>query len=104
MLSGGQRQRLAIARALARSPRAVLLDEATSALDALTERKIFEEIGAMAITRIVVAHRLSTVAAADRILVLDQGQIVEQGRHAELLERSGAYASLVRAQMPSEAP
>jgi ABC-type bacteriocin/lantibiotic exporter with double-glycine peptidase domain len=98
-LSGGQRQRLAIARALAQRPRILLLDEATSALDALTEAKIQGELEALDCTRIVIAHRLSTVKNAGLILVLAGGCIAERGTHEELLQRGGLYADLVREQM-----
>ena len=96
-LSGGQRQRLSLAR-LAQQPVVLLLDEATSQLDAVTERRIDEHLNALQMTRIVIAHRLSTVENADQILVLDQGAIVERGTHQELLAHGGAYAALVRNQ------
>jgi ABC-type bacteriocin/lantibiotic exporter with double-glycine peptidase domain len=98
-LSGGQRQRLALARALLRDPAVLLLDEATSHLDAITERSVQESLAAQRCTRIVIAHRLSTVVDADLILVMDEGRLVESGRHEELLLRGGAYAKLVRAQL-----
>jgi len=98
-LSGGQRQRLAIARALAQRPRILLLDEATSSLDALTEAKIQGELEALDCTRIVIAHRLSTVKNAGLILVLAGGRVAEQGSHEELLALGGLYADLVREQM-----
>lgn len=98
-LSGGQRQRLALARALLRNPAVLLLDEATSHLDAITERKVQESLAAQRCTRVVIAHRLSTVADADLILVMDEGRLVEAGRHQELLLRGGVYAELVRAQV-----
>jgi ATP-binding cassette, subfamily B, bacterial len=98
-LSGGQRQRLAIARALVQRPRILLLDEATSALDARTEAKIQKELEALDCTRVVIAHRLSTVKSADLILVLDGGRIVEQGSHGELVAGSGLYAELVGGQL-----
>lgn len=97
-LSGGQRQRVALARALVRNPRLILLDEATSALDTLSERRIQRELEQMACTRIVVAHRLSTIIEADQILVMDAGQLVDRGTHEELLNRSGLYADLMAAQ------
>jgi ATP-binding cassette, subfamily B, bacterial len=98
-LSGGQRQRLALARALARNPKLLVLDEATSALDALTEQEIQRVLDELHCTRIIVAHRLSTVAQSDLIVVLDQGRIVEMGKHQKLLEKKGFYANLVEAQM-----
>jgi ATP-binding cassette subfamily B protein len=94
-LSGGQRQRLALARALVREPAILLLDEATSALDTITERRVEESLTTLGCTRIVIAHRLSTVMRADRIVVMESGRIVEQGTHAALLARGGAYASLI---------
>lgn len=96
-ISGGQRQRLALARALVDRPAILLLDEATSHLDAETERQIEQIIGTLSCTRIVVAHRLSTVINADNILVLEAGRLVEQGTHAELLSRQGAYYRLMNA-------
>jgi ATP-binding cassette subfamily B protein len=101
-LSGGQRQRLALARALVHRPAILLLDEATSALDTKTERAIQQELAALRTTRIVIAHRLSTIRDADLILVMDEGRVVEQGRHDELLALGGVYAGLVAAQMEKE--
>ncbi|PRY73657.1 ABC transporter transmembrane domain-containing protein [Halomonas ventosae] len=99
-LSGGQRQRLAIARALLKAPRVLLLDEATSALDAESERLVQQALDRLMVgrTSLVIAHRLATVAAADRLLVLDQGRLVASGRHDELLEASPLYRHLAELQ------
>ena len=94
-LSGGQRQRLSLARALAHAPPMLLLDEATSHLDVVTESQVEQNLNRLSCTRVVVAHRLSTVENADLILVLDQGKIVERGTPAELLTQNGYYARLV---------
>jgi ATP-binding cassette subfamily B protein len=103
-LSGGQCQRIALARALVHQPAILLLDEATSHLDVLTERQIETNLDQLSCTRIVIAHRLSTIRNADLILVLDQGTIVEQGTHAELLAQAGHYARLIQSQLGSETP
>ena len=97
-LSGGQRQRLALARALVHRPPILLLDEATNHLDAPTEGRVTANLARLQCTQIVIAHRLSTVADADTILVLAHGQLVEVGTHSELLSRDGAYSCLVAAQ------
>lgn len=98
-LSGGQRQRLAIARALVRKPSVLLLDEATSALDPTSEQVVTEALSEVMRQRttLFIAHRLTTAARADRILVLSRGEVVEQGSHTELLAANGAYAGLFRA-------
>lgn len=98
-LSGGQRQRIALARALVRRPSILLLDEATSHLDTESEREVLEELERLRATRLVIAHRLSTVMRADRILVMEGGVVVEEGRHEELLARDGRYAELIQAQV-----
>ena len=99
-LSGGQRQRLAIARALLRNPPLLILDEATSALDTESERKIQAALAELMKNRttLVIAHRLSTVQHADRIVVLDEGRMVEVGIHHELLRQNGMYTRLYQTQ------
>ena len=99
-LSGGQRQRLSIARALLRDAPILLLDEATSALDAESERLVQDALGRLiqGRTTIVIAHRLATIRAADRIIVMDEGRIVEQGDHAALVAQGGLYARLASLQ------
>ncbi len=103
-LSGGQRQRLSIARAILRDAPILLLDEATSALDSQSEREVQQALARLAKgrTTVVVAHRLSTIADADTIYVLDQGHVVEAGSHAELLARRGAYAQMYALQVVDE--
>ena len=108
-LSGGQRQRVAIARVLLKNAPILVLDEATSALDSEVEAAIQEQLDALMTgkTVIAIAHRLSTIARMDRLIILDKGQIIETGSHAELLAKNGAYADLWRRQsggfLPEEA-
>ncbi len=104
-LSGGQRQRVAIARAFLKDAPILVLDEATSHLDTISEAAVRSALDALMVDRttIVVAHRLSTIRAADLIVVLQGGRVIEAGRHAELLARRGVYARLVERQMASVA-
>jgi ATP-binding cassette subfamily B protein len=103
-LSGGEKQRLAIARVILKDPRLLILDEATSALDSESERLIQSALQPLFAgrTSIVIAHRLSTVLAADRILVLDRGRLMEQGSHRQLVQRGGLYERLYRTQFSVE--
>jgi ATP-binding cassette, subfamily B, bacterial MsbA len=104
LLSGGQRQRLALARALYKRPAVLILDEATSALDNESERAVQDALKALrgSTTMLVIAHRLSTIENADQIIVLDQGRILQQGSHAQLLAQNGLYAQLHRVGFASD--
>lgn len=97
-ISGGQKQRLMIARAIAPNPRILLFDEATSALDNITQKKVSESLDSLNCTRIVVAHRLSTIKQCDRIIVLEKGHIIEDGTYEELMAKGGSFAQLVERQ------
>ena len=99
-LSGGQRQRLSIARAVLKNPEFLILDEATSALDTESEKLVQDALTKLlkGRTSVVIAHRLSTIMNADRIFVIDEGRIVEEGKHKELLNKGGVYAKLVELQ------
>lgn len=94
--SGGQRQRIEIARALVKKPSIIIMDEATSALDSDTEERVMNNIKALGITRIIVAHRLSTIMDSDEIIVMERGEVSERGTHDELMKKQGTYYSLVR--------
>ncbi len=104
LLSGGQRQRIAIGRALLKNAPILILDEATSSLDTKSERRIQDALNALMMNRttLVIAHRLSTVESADKIIVLDKGRIVESGTHSELLTADGHYAALYRMQFSDD--
>jgi ATP-binding cassette subfamily B protein len=99
-LSGGEKQRLAIARVILKDPALLILDEATSSLDSQNEALIQAALEPLLSgrTSLVIAHRLSTILAADQILVLEEGRLVEQGTHAELLDKNGLYADLYETQ------
>jgi subfamily B ATP-binding cassette protein MsbA len=100
-LSGGQRQRVALARAILRGAPVLLLDEATSALDAESEAKVQDALAKFSAgrTTLIIAHRLSTVRAADRIIVMEDGRAVEDGTHVALMDKNGAYRRLVDLQL-----
>jgi ABC-type bacteriocin/lantibiotic exporter with double-glycine peptidase domain len=97
-ISGGQKQRIMIARAIAPKPKILLFDEATSALDNITQKQVSDALAALKSTRIVIAHRLSTIKQCDRVVVLDQGSVIEDGTYDELIKKDGYFAELVRRQ------
>ena len=97
-LSGGQKQRIALARALIKKPSILILDEATSSLDTITEKKIMQNIEKLKYTKVIIAHRLSTVENADKIIVMNKGEIVEIGSHSELIAERGYYFNLYQKQ------
>lgn len=97
-ISGGQRQRLMIARAIAPKPKILMFDEATSALDNITQKQVSDSLDSLKCTRIVIAHRLSTIKNCDRIIVLDEGKIVEDGTYEQLIAKNGFFAELVARQ------
>lgn len=98
-ISGGQKQQMLIARALAKEPRMVIFDEATGALDNISQKKVCDALSGLKMTRIVIAHRLSTVLKCDRIVVLDNGRIAEEGTYDQLIEKDGIFADMARRQM-----
>ena len=100
-LSGGQKQRISIARALMRKPKLLLLDDCLSAVDTKTEEEILGNLGKImnGKTSILIAHRISTIKNADKIIVLDEGQVIEQGTHNELLSKGGAYTEMYNNQL-----
>ena len=100
-LSGGQKQRIAIARAILRDPSVLLLDEATSALDAESESLVQAALNQQMQNRsvLIIAHRLSTVENADSIIVIDEGRVIEEGSHGDLMDRGGLYSKLVYKQL-----
>ncbi|ETZ20591.1 hypothetical protein N824_04375 [Pedobacter sp. V48] len=103
-MSGGQKQRVSIARALIKEPKILIFDDCLSAVDTRTEEEILNNLGRIMNdkTSILIAHRISTIKNADKILVLDDGQIIEQGTHNELLQKGGAYAEMYQNQLLEE--
>ena len=97
-LSGGQLQRLIIARAIIRRPSVLIFDEATSALDNLTQLTVRKSLDELKVTRIIIAHRLSTIINADKIYVMKDGEVVEQGKYEELMAKDGYFALLAKRQ------
>ena len=100
--SGGQRQRLLLARALVHEPKFLVLDEATSALDNITESKVKENLEGLNCTQVIIAHRLSTIINSDRILVMNNGEIIESGTHSNLIRQGGFYNQLYFAEKGME--
>ena len=98
-ISGGQHQRLLIARAFAGNPKMILFDEATSALDNETQAIVYDSLNKLKVTKLIIAHRLSTIQNADRILVIDQGRLVEQGKYDDLVNQNGVFADLIKRQV-----
>ena len=97
-ISGGQKQRLMIARAIVSKPKILMFDEATSALDNVTQKKVTDALAEMKCTRIVIAHRLSTIKDCDKIFVMDEGRIAEEGTYDMLMKKEGIFADLVSRQ------
>jgi len=97
-ISGGQKQRLMIARAIAPKPKILIFDEATSALDNETQKQVSDALDKLKCTRIIIAHRLSTIRHCDRILVMEDGAIIEEGTYEQLIEKNGVFADLVERQ------
>ena len=98
VISGGQKQRIMIARAVVASPKILIFDEATSALDNISQKKISDALDSLNCTRIVIAHRLTTIKQCDRIIVLKNGNIVEDGTYETLIEKNGHFAELIERQ------
>ncbi len=98
-ISGGQKQRLLIARAVAAKPKILIFDEATSALDNITQKQVTDALDALKCTKIIVAHRLSTIKNCDRIIVLDKGVIAEEGTYDELIRKNGLFAKMAARQV-----
>ena len=96
LVSGGQKQRIVLARALVNNPKILILDEATSALDNITQDMVKKNLDHMGVTRIVVAHRLSTIVDCDKIIVLDGGTICEMGTFRELMDKNGVFARMAQ--------